>query len=81
MKQTALNRALKSARITQALAAELLDVEKATVSRRATGASDRPGELQFLAAVWPELDEAARERVRARLAEMRAELSAASGRP
>ena len=65
---------LRGLGLTQTQTAELLGM---TQSRVATAVHAEPGTspnrrtLELLVAVWPELDDAARERVRGRLVDMR----------
>lgn len=73
--------------LSQEAAAELLGVGRVAISRAETGARIGAvvGALQYLVASWPELDDAARQRVRDRLARMReaeaiGQVSGAAGR-
>lgn len=65
---------LKSLGLTQSQAADMLGMAQsrvATAVHAPPGASPNRRTLELLAATWPELDDAARQRVRERLADLR----------
>jgi predicted XRE-type DNA-binding protein len=66
-----LTMALRAAKLSQAEAAELLGVHRVSIANKARGAVESTGDLEYLIATWPELDEAARRRVKEKLIAMR----------